>query len=62
MTRHNQRNRHLSLKGDSLKTITMNPPYVMAWLNPQVSAQDMMDPELFKRLVLNNFCELLLPS
>ena len=42
--------------------LAMNPPYVMAWLNPQVSAQDMMDPELFKRLVLNNFCELLLPS
>ncbi|CAN6445978.1 unnamed protein product [Victoria cruziana] len=32
------------------------PPYVLSWLNPQISAGDMMHPELFKKLVLNNFC------
>ncbi|KAK9925816.1 hypothetical protein M0R45_023081 [Rubus argutus] len=29
---------------------------VLSWLKPQVSAQDMMDPELYEKLVLNNFC------
>ncbi|XP_004301276.1 PREDICTED: uncharacterized protein LOC101301397 [Fragaria vesca subsp. vesca] len=28
----------------------------LSWLKPQVSAQDMMDPELYEKLVLNNFC------
>ena len=30
---------------------------VLSWLKPQVSAQDMMDPELYEKLVLNNFCK-----
>ena len=33
------------------------PPYVLSWLNTQISAQDMMHPELFEKLVLNNFCK-----
>ncbi|XP_031477545.1 uncharacterized protein LOC116248730 [Nymphaea colorata] len=32
------------------------PPYVLSWLNPQISAGDMMHPELFEKLVLKNFC------
>lgn len=33
------------------------PPYLLSWLNPQISAQNMMHPELFERLVLKNFCK-----
>lgn len=36
--------------------LAVNPPYIMAWLGAQVSAHNMMDPELFRKLVLNNFC------
>lgn len=36
---------------------TSNPPYVLSWLNHMISAQDMMHPELLKKLVLNNFCK-----
>ncbi|KAJ4820566.1 alpha/beta hydrolase family protein [Rhynchospora pubera] len=32
------------------------PPYLLSWLNEQISCQDMMHPELFSKLVLNNFC------
>ncbi|ONM07037.1 Uncharacterized conserved protein UCP031088 alpha/beta hydrolase [Zea mays] len=32
------------------------PPYLFSWLNPQISAQDMMHPELLAKLVSNNFC------
>nr|XP_043624885.1 uncharacterized protein LOC122596384 isoform X1 [Erigeron canadensis] len=35
---------------------TSSPPYVLSWLNHMISAQDMMHPELLKKLVLNNFC------
>lgn len=28
---------------------------VLSWLKPQVSAQDLMDPELYEKLILNNF-------
>uniref|UniRef100_A0A803LJH0 AB hydrolase-1 domain-containing protein n=1 Tax=Chenopodium quinoa TaxID=63459 RepID=A0A803LJH0_CHEQI len=35
---------------------TSSPPYVLSWLNNLISAEDMMDPELLKKLVLNNFC------
>jgi len=31
------------------------PPYVLSWLNSEISAQDMMDQKLFEKLVLNNF-------
>ncbi|KAF5469095.1 hypothetical protein F2P56_013191 [Juglans regia] len=37
--------------------LASRPPYVLSWLNPQISAQDMMDPKLFEKLVLNNFCK-----
>ncbi|WOK92469.1 hypothetical protein Cni_G01160 [Canna indica] len=36
--------------------LSSRPPYVLAWLNDQISAQDMMHPELFAKLVFNNFC------
>ncbi|KAK6921224.1 hypothetical protein RJ641_014902 [Dillenia turbinata] len=36
--------------------LASRPPYVLSWLNPQISAQDMMHPELFEKLLLNNFC------
>lgn len=36
--------------------LSSRPPYVLSWLNAQVSAQDMMLPELYEKLVLNNFC------
>ncbi|CAN4086631.1 unnamed protein product [Withania somnifera] len=32
------------------------PPYLLSWLNPQISAQNMMHPDMFERLVLKNFC------
>ncbi|KAG1368128.1 hypothetical protein COCNU_14G005960 [Cocos nucifera] len=43
--------------------LSSRPPYVLSWLIPQISAQDMMHPELFAKLVLNNFCkwELFMP-
>lgn len=37
--------------------LACRPPYVLSWLNPQVSARDMMLPEMFERLILNNFCK-----
>lgn len=36
--------------------LASSPPYVLSWLNPHVSAKDMMCPELFEKLCLNNFC------
>ncbi|XP_047963424.1 uncharacterized protein LOC125207946 isoform X1 [Salvia hispanica] len=36
--------------------LTSSPPYVLSWMNDLISAQDMMHPELLKKLVLNNFC------
>lgn len=35
--------------------LTSRPPYVLSWLNAQISAQHMMHPKLFEKLVLNNF-------
>lgn len=37
--------------------LSSRPPYVLSWLNEHITAQDMMHPELLKKLVLNNFCE-----
>lgn len=37
--------------------LASHPPYVLSWLNTQISAQGMMHPELFEKLVLNNFCK-----
>ncbi|XP_044976731.1 uncharacterized protein LOC123444162 isoform X4 [Hordeum vulgare subsp. vulgare] len=31
-------------------------PYILSLLRSQISAKDMMDPELLSKLVLNNFC------
>ncbi|CAL0323951.1 unnamed protein product [Lupinus luteus] len=36
--------------------LTKHPPHFLSGLNSQISAQDMMDQELFEKLVLNNFC------
>ncbi|XP_009357248.2 uncharacterized protein LOC103947980 [Pyrus x bretschneideri] len=36
--------------------LSNRPPYVFSWLNNLISAEDMMHPELLKKLVLNNFC------
>ncbi|MBA0750881.1 hypothetical protein Gogos_002262, partial [Gossypium gossypioides] len=36
--------------------LSSRPPYVLARLNNLISAEDMMHPELLKKLVLNNFC------
>ncbi|KAK7390894.1 hypothetical protein VNO78_19075 [Psophocarpus tetragonolobus] len=36
--------------------LSSRPPYVFSWLNTLISAEDMMHPDLLKRLVLNNFC------
>ncbi|XP_050279549.1 uncharacterized protein LOC126720770 isoform X3 [Quercus robur] len=36
--------------------LSSRPPYVLSWLNNLISAEDMMHPELLKKLVLNNFC------
>ncbi|KAF5189028.1 alpha/beta hydrolase family protein [Thalictrum thalictroides] len=36
--------------------LTSLPPYALAWLNTQISAENMMKPELLKKLILNNFC------
>ena len=32
-----------------------HPPYILSWLNPQISAPDMMQPKLFEKLVMENF-------
>lgn len=37
--------------------LSSSPPYVLSWMNDLISAQDMMHPELLKKLVLNNFCK-----
>ncbi|KAJ7943102.1 Alpha/beta hydrolase family protein [Quillaja saponaria] len=36
--------------------LSSSPPYVLSWLNSLISAEDMMDTELLRKLVLNNFC------
>ncbi|KAL6577636.1 hypothetical protein OROMI_009964 [Orobanche minor] len=36
--------------------LSSHPPYVLSWMNDLISAQDMMHPELLKKLILNNFC------
>ncbi|KAL6566369.1 hypothetical protein OROGR_001984 [Orobanche gracilis] len=37
--------------------LSSHPPYVLSWMNDLISAQDMMHPELLKKLILNNFFE-----
>ncbi|XP_047338778.1 uncharacterized protein LOC124942342 [Impatiens glandulifera] len=36
--------------------LASHPPYLMSWLSPQISAQNMFDPDLLEKLVLKNFC------
>ncbi|EFJ14312.1 hypothetical protein SELMODRAFT_181092 [Selaginella moellendorffii] len=36
--------------------LVCRPPYALAWLGYNVSASGMMDPDLYKKLVYNNFC------
>ncbi|GJY32558.1 hypothetical protein Tco_0417027 [Tanacetum coccineum] len=36
-------------------SLTSRPPYSLAWLNHMISTQDIMDPDLLKKLVLKNF-------
>ncbi|GER29911.1 hypothetical protein STAS_05813 [Striga asiatica] len=36
--------------------LSSHPPYVLSWMNDLISAQDMMHPELLKKLILNSFC------
>ncbi|KAJ0683338.1 putative alpha/beta hydrolase-1 [Helianthus annuus] len=38
--------------------LTSRAPYVLSWLNHMISAQDMMHPDLFKKLTLNSFCSI----
>ncbi|PNT09594.1 hypothetical protein POPTR_012G053700v4 [Populus trichocarpa] len=40
----------------AVHTFASRPPYVLSWLNHQISAPGMMHPELLEKLVLNNFC------
>ncbi|KAL9273873.1 hypothetical protein AKJ16_DCAP13819 [Drosera capensis] len=36
--------------------LSSRPPFILSWLTDMISAEDMMHPELLKKLVLNNFC------
>ncbi|XP_071716581.1 uncharacterized protein [Rutidosis leptorrhynchoides] len=36
--------------------LASRPPYVMSWLNRLITAQDMVQPELMEKFVMNNFC------
>lgn len=40
----------------AMHPIASTSSYASTWLSAQVSARDMMEPKLFKKLVLNNFC------
>lgn len=33
------------------------PPYALSWLTANISAPQMMDPELIEKLVLNSLCK-----
>ncbi|KAL8111053.1 hypothetical protein AgCh_026704 [Apium graveolens] len=36
--------------------LAFRPPYVLSWLNPLITSQETMHPELMEKFVLNNFC------
>ncbi|GLT48868.1 hypothetical protein SLA2020_224590 [Shorea laevis] len=40
----------------ALHPYATRPPYLLSWLNSQISAPKMMHPELLEKLVLNSFC------
>ena len=41
----------------TMHPLASRPLFLLSWLNSQISAQDMMLPEMFDKLVLKNFCE-----
>lgn len=41
----------------AIHPLVSRPPYALAYLGYQVSARQMMDPILFQKLVMNNFCK-----
>jgi hypothetical protein len=41
----------------AIHPLATRPPYALAYLGYQVSARQMMDPDLFKKLICNNFCK-----
>lgn len=38
--------------------LMFRPPYVLSWLTTNISAPQMMDPEVIEKLVLNSLCKL----
>ncbi|KAJ0106461.1 hypothetical protein Patl1_19187 [Pistacia atlantica] len=34
------------------------PPYLLSWVKAHISAVDMMHPDLFEKLIFNNFCNI----
>ncbi|XP_031254154.1 uncharacterized protein LOC116112090 isoform X2 [Pistacia vera] len=34
------------------------PPYILSWVKAHISAVDMMHPDLFEKLIFNNFCNI----
>lgn len=42
---------------NAIHPLASRPPYALAYLGYQVSARQMMEPDLFKKLVCNNFCK-----
>lgn len=41
----------------AVQPLVTRPPYPLAWMGYHVSAQGMMNKELFEKLVLTGFCE-----
>lgn len=41
----------------AIHPLASRPPYALAYLGYQVSARQMMEPDLFKKLICNNFCK-----
>lgn len=46
----------LGLLMNAVYPLATRPPYPLAWIGYHVSARGMMDPALFQKLVLSNFC------
>ncbi|CAK9867454.1 unnamed protein product [Sphagnum jensenii] len=46
----------LGLLMNAVHPLATRPPYPLAWIGYHVSARGMMDPALFQKLVLSNFC------
>lgn len=41
---------------NAIHPLASRPPYALAYLGYQVSARQMMEPDLFRKLICNNFC------